>query len=225
MTQEPERRHRRRGFWWLLAVPVALVVLAGTAYAVVQVTSSPNLQGSGPAQPKSTASSSAIVSAPLATGTGQATSGNGNGTGGGGAGSISAGTTSTGTTASNGNGNANGQANGKSLTVAFVSATPLFPGGSGTLTLRVDNSNQQDVLLTSVTSTVTSVTSGTRPGIPSCNKSWFQIGGLTGAPVVGGRSSRTITVPVTMVDTANVNQDNCKGVTYQFSFTVNGRQA
>lgn len=223
MTQEPERRHRRRGFWWLLAVPVALVVLGGTAYAVVQVNSSPSPQGAGPGQPKSTPSSSAIVSAPVAgTGTGQATSGNGTG-GGAGAGSTSAGTTSAGPAASNGNGN--GQASGKSLTVTLRSVTPLFPGGSGTLTLLVENPNSQDVVLTGVTSAVTNVTSGTRAGIPRCDKSWFAIGDLAGSPRVTGRSSATITVPVTMVDTANVNQDNCKGVTYQFSFTVNGRQA
>jgi hypothetical protein len=210
MSQEPERRRRRRGYWRLAAVPTALLLLAGSAYAVALVHGSAADNDRG-VKSAATEQGLAVVSPPLAAGgSGQA--------------SINSGSGSSANGSSN-NGNANGNANGKSLSVALVSATPIYPGRTGTLTLRVDNTNQQDVVLTSVTSAVTSVTTGTKTGIPACNKSWFQIGGLVGTALVNGRSARTITVPVTMVNTSNVNQDNCKGVTYTFSFTVNGRQA
>jgi hypothetical protein len=69
------------------------------------------------------------------------------------------------------------------------------------------------------------VGSGTRTGLQACNKSWITLGSFAGSQPVGANSYTLVTVPVTFTNLASTNQDNCKGVTYTFSFTVNGRQA
>jgi hypothetical protein len=129
----------------------------------------------------------------------------------------------------NGNGNGNGGSSGsnspgKAFTATVVGSTPVAPGRVGSVTVRVTNPNNQAALVTSLTGSVTGVGSGNRPGLQACNKSWITLGSFSGQQQVAANSSTLVTVPVTFTDLAT-NQDNCKGVTYTFSFTVMGRQA
>ena len=128
----------------------------------------------------------------------------------------------------NGNGGAssgNNSSPGKALTTSVTSVTPVAPGKVGSVTVKVTNPNNQAALVTGLTGSVTGVGSGNRPGLQQCNKSWIVLGSFAGSQPVAANSSTMVTVPVTFSNLSTVNQDNCKGVTYQFSFTVTGRQA
>jgi hypothetical protein len=128
----------------------------------------------------------------------------------------------------NGNGgpsSGNNSSPGKALTVSVVAKTPVAPGQAGSVTVKVTNPNNQAAVITSLGGSVTGVGSGTRTGLQACNKSWITLGSFAGSQPVGANSYTLVTVPVTFTNLASTNQDNCKGVTYTFSFTVNGRQA
>ena len=130
----------------------------------------------------------------------------------------------------NGQGNGNGGpsgggAPGKALTTSVVSSTPVAPGRAGSVTVKVTNPNNQAAVITSLTGSVTNVGSGTRPGLATCDKSWLTLGSFSGNRSVAANSSTLVTVPVTFTNLGTTNQDNCKGVTYTFSFTVMGQQA
>jgi hypothetical protein len=128
----------------------------------------------------------------------------------------------------NGNGgpsSGNNSSPGKALTTSVTSVTPVAPGKVGSVTVRVNNPNNQAALITDLTGSVTGIGSGNRPGLQQCNKSWIVLGSFAGSQPVAANSYTLVTVPVTFTNLATTNQDNCKGVTYTFSFTVNGRQA
>jgi hypothetical protein len=130
----------------------------------------------------------------------------------------------------NGQGNGNGGpsgggAPGKALTTSVVSTTPVAPGSAGSVTVKVTNPNNQAAVITSLTGTVTGVGSGTRADLQKCDKSWITLGSFSGSQRVTANGSTLVTVPVTFTDLSATNQDNCKGVTYTFSFTVTGQQA
>ena len=125
----------------------------------------------------------------------------------------------------NGNGGSGSTTPAKALVVLSQGATPIAPGRPGTVTVLVTNPNNQVVSLTSLTGTVTGVSTGTRVGLPNCNKAWIVLGSWSGTKLVGANGSTTVQMPVSFTDVASVNQDNCKGATYQFSFVVNGQQA
>lgn len=128
----------------------------------------------------------------------------------------------------NGNGgpsSGNNSSPGKALTTSVVGSTPVAPGQAGSVTVKVTNPNNQAVVVTSLTGTVTGVGSGTRPGLVRCDKSWITLGSFSGSQPVAANASTLVTVPVTFTDLGATDQDNCKGVTYTFSFTVTGRQA
>ena len=128
----------------------------------------------------------------------------------------------------NGNGgpsSGNNSSPGKALTTSVVSSTPVAPGRAGSVTVKVTNPNNQAAVITSLTGSVTGVGSGTRSGLQQCNKSWITLGSFSGSQSIAANGSTLVTVPVTFNDLNTTNQDNCKGVTYTFSFTVTGQQA
>lgn len=225
MSDHDEQRRRRRGVWWLVGIS-AVVMLGATGSVIVL------RDGNGDVHhhaKRAKTRSFAIVSPPVATST-----------------TGTASTTRTATTAGtgaregdsaegDGRGNSGHGADaghaagavppGHAITATFAGATPVAPGQAGRITIRVENPNNQDVLLTGVATTISGISRGADPALPHCEKSWFAIGDLTGTPRVAARGSAQVTLPVTMTDEHGVNQDNCKGATYRFSFTVNGRQA
>jgi len=125
----------------------------------------------------------------------------------------------------NGNGGSGSTTPAKALVVLSQGATPIAPGRPGTVTVSVTNPNSQAVSLTSLSGTVTGVTPGGQGRLPSCSKTWIVLGSWSGTKLVGANGSTTVQMPVSFNNLATVNQDNCKGATYQFSFVVNGQQA
>jgi hypothetical protein len=118
-----------------------------------------------------------------------------------------------------GNGGSSSTTPGKALTASFVSATSVAPGISGSVRISVYNPNNQAVTLTSASGTITGVSRTT------CNKAWILLGSWPGAPrLLGAKSYTTVELPLSF-DNKGFNQDACKGVSYQFSFVVNGQQA
>ena len=103
--------------------------------------------------------------------------------------------------------------------------TPVAPGHAGSVTVKIDNPNHHGVVLTRVSGSVTAVTTGRQAGLPLCDRSWIRIQTSTALQPIPGKGSALVTLPVTFDNKSDVNQDNCKGVTYQFSFTAEGRQA
>jgi hypothetical protein len=126
----------------------------------------------------------------------------------------------------NGNGGSTGTgAPGKALTTSVMSTTQVAPGHDGSVTVKISNPNNQAVDITSLTGAVTGVGSGGRTGLAACDKAWITLGNFSGSQRVAANGTTQLTVPVKFNDLSATNQDNCKGVTYTFSFTVTGRQA
>ena len=113
---------------------------------------------------------------------------------------------------------------GKALIATATDVTPVAPGLGGTVTIRVENPNNQAVVVTRVAGTVTGVTSGDRAGLDPCSKDWFALGEFNGSRTIAKNGAGTVTMPVSFVNTTS-NQDNCKDVAYSFSFTVYGQQS
>lgn len=125
-----------------------------------------------------------------------------------------------------GNGNGNGSSNpGHPLSVSGEVNGSVGPGTPATLVVTITNPNNQAVVLTSVGGAVTSVTSAGQAGKPACSVSWYHVGSFAGARTIARNSSTTVSLPVTFDDLPTVNQDNCKGAQYTFSFTAQARQA
>jgi hypothetical protein len=101
----------------------------------------------------------------------------------------------------------------------------LRPGTPATLTVTIANRNNQDIVVTSVTGTITSVTTLHAAGLPLCDASWYVVGTSTAPTPIAKNRTGTVVVPVTLNDLPSTNQDNCKGSTVQLSFTAQARQA
>lgn len=102
---------------------------------------------------------------------------------------------------------------------------PIGPGVNGTLTVRVENPNNQAVRLTGITGDVSEVTQGTS-GPTACDKDWFVISPLTGTPVlIEKKSHEDFELDVTFTNLPSTNQDRCKGAQYSFTFTATADQA
>ena len=126
----------------------------------------------------------------------------------------------------NGNGGPTGAGSpGKALQVAVASTVPVGPGKAGSVTVTVTNPNNQAANLTRLSGSVIGVTSVKNNKLPACRADWISLGSWSGSKAVAANTSTTLTMPVTFNNLATTNQDNCKGVTYTFSFTVNGQQA
>jgi hypothetical protein len=109
---------------------------------------------------------------------------------------------------------------GKSLIVTGIITGRVAPGLPAVLTVTVQNPNNQDLLLKTVAGQVTSVTSGPNGLLAACDKSWFSIGSFSGSQTVARNASTSLQLPVSLANISAVNQDNCKGATYNFSFTA-----
>ena len=125
----------------------------------------------------------------------------------------------------NSNSNANATPNPKSLVVTQTGSTPVAPGKAGSITLKVTNPNNQAVILTDVTTTVTSIGSGSNSKLPACSKSAISIAPWSGSTQIAANGSTSVIVATTFNNQPTVNQDNCKNVAFTFSFTATGRQA
>lgn len=137
----------------------------------------------------------------------------------------------------NGNGNGNGGSAGngatpppkalvvKQVTTPASATQSVAPGSPGWVTVSVNNPNNQAVVLTGVTGTVTSVATGTRPGLLPCNKSWISIQPWTSRQTLAANGTTTVKLATTFNNLSTTNQDNCKGVAFNFSFTATGDQA
>lgn len=129
----------------------------------------------------------------------------------------------------NGNGNGNGNAGsnqppGKAVTVTGAVVGTIKLGAPATLNVTVKNPNNQDMSITQVTGTITSVTSAGIAGRPVCDKSWYSVGTFTGSKSLPKNGSAVVAVPLTL-NTTTINQDNCKGQTVQFSFKATAEGA
>ena len=125
----------------------------------------------------------------------------------------------------NGGGNTTGSP-GQALAATVQAVTPLAPGRQATVTVRVHNPNNQAVILTGLSGRITGVTSGNLPApIPACDPTWFQVGTWQGTLRIAANSAGLASMPVTFDNKPTTNQDNCKGVTYRYSFTATGRQS
>lgn len=138
--------------------------------------------------------------------------------------------TSTAPTTGNGNGN-NGNGNGGSTSgghpitlTGSVTGQP-GPGVTATLKVTIDNSKNQAITVRTVTATVTSVTSGTQAGKPQCKTSWYSISAFSGSLPIAAGAKGVVPLTVTFTDDPAINQDNCRGATYSFSYSASADQA
>lgn len=111
----------------------------------------------------------------------------------------------------------------EALIATVVSVSPVAPGRTGTVTVEVENRDDLPVVLTGLSGIVTGVTSGLRPEMPRCDPDWIRLGSWEGTRPVAERGASTLAVPVAFDNAASINQDNCKGVQYDFELTVTGR--
>ena len=139
-------------------------------------------------------------------------------------GTISGGTTSNGNGPGGGN-NGSGGGNGASpnpghpITLTGTVVGVVRPGAPATLVVDVRNQNNQDILVTSVTGTVTSAS---RAG---CDPAWYSVGTWSGSSTIRKNASGQVSVPLLLADLPTTNQDACKGATVQLAFTAQARQA
>jgi hypothetical protein len=219
LYEEDEERRRRVVFWFFFGT--LMVVLLFTGSWIAMGGAKPESSASGKPQtsasPSPTAGPDVVVGTPQlgaqATTSGgvtapQAAGGNGQGNNG------------------NGNGGSTGGSSpGHSLNVSGVVQGTVAPNRPATLVVTINNPNSQDILVTSVTGSVTSVTTAHQAGKPVCSTAWYQVGSFSGSLLVPKGASRTVSVPVSFLNSATINQDNCKGQQYTYSFTAQARQA
>lgn len=121
----------------------------------------------------------------------------------------------------NGNGGSTGTGNpGHAISVTGTVTGAIAPGRTVGLNVTIANPNNQDITVRSVSGQVTTV--GTRgiAGLQACSTSWFSVGSYSGSKVIAKNSSAVVQLPVTLTNLPLTNQDNCKNVTYSFSFTA-----
>jgi hypothetical protein len=145
--------------------------------------------------------------------------------------------TPTATTTPNGNGqgnNGNGAGNGGStgspsnshpVTLTGSVTGQPGPGVTAQLNITIDNSKNQAIVVRTVTATVTSVTSGTQAGKPQCRTSWYSIAPFSGSLPIAAGAKGAVPLTVTFTNEPAINQDNCRGATYSFSFNATADQA
>jgi hypothetical protein len=126
---------------------------------------------------------------------------------------------------SNNGNNGNGSNSGHPITLTGSVVGKIGLGTPATLTVTISNPNNQDIVVTSVTGAITSVTSAGLVGSPVCSSSWYSVGTFTGSKTVMKNASGQVSVPLTLTNLPSTNQDNCKGSTVQFTFTAQAQQA
>jgi hypothetical protein len=128
------------------------------------------------------------------------------------------------TQGNNGNGNGNGNP-GHAITLTGTVVGKISPSSPAVLNITIDNPNNQDIVVTSVTGSITSVTSAGLADRPVCSAAWYSVGTFTGPKTIAKNKSAQVSVPLTLTDLPSTNQDNCKGSTVQFSFAAQAQQA
>ncbi|MCW3101399.1 MAG: hypothetical protein JWL77_7017 [Chthonomonadaceae bacterium] len=129
-----------------------------------------------------------------------------------------------GNVSSNGN-NGNGNNAGHPITLTGSVVGTISLGAPATLNITISNPNNQDIVVTSVTGAITSVTSAGLVGRPVCSSNWYSVGSFTGSKTITKNANGQVSVPLTLTNLPSTNQDNCKGSTVHFSFTAQARQA
>jgi hypothetical protein len=227
---------------WLSSAVVVVGAAGGAIYQLANPSNASSPSSSPNSQPTSPTLGGGNLSPGSSTGNGNGTtngttSGNGTTTGattGGGAtgtgtaGGAGTGNTTGGTTNGNGNGTGNGTTGsnpGHPITVTGAVVGKINLGSPATLNVTIANPNNQDILVTSVTGAITSVTSAGLTGRPACSSTWYSVGSFTGSKTITKNSSGQVTIPLTLTNLPSTNQDNCKGSTVHFSFTAQARQA
>jgi hypothetical protein len=124
-----------------------------------------------------------------------------------------------------GGGNLSSGNPGHTITVTGVVSGKIAPGVPATLTVTINNTNNQAIVVTNVTGSINGVTSAGQAGKPVCSKSWYSLGSFSGSKPIAQNSSGSVVLPVTFSDLPTTNQDNCKGATYSFTFTATANQA
>jgi hypothetical protein len=114
---------------------------------------------------------------------------------------------------------------GHPLVVSGTVVGSVAPGSPAHLVVTISNPNNQAVLLTSVSGAITSVASAGLAHKPVCSASWYHVASFSGSRTIAKSSSTSVELQVTFDDLPTVNQDNCKGAQYTYSFTAQARQA
>ena len=124
-----------------------------------------------------------------------------------------------------GNSNSKAEPPPKALSVNQTGSTHVAPGVTGSITVEIRNPNNQPVVLTEVTGSVTSVTR--RPGVSeTCSKDWFAVEPWSEPPTaIAAKGVRTVALTTTFNNLADTNQDACKGASFSYTLTATGRQA
>jgi hypothetical protein len=129
-----------------------------------------------------------------------------------------------GNVSSNGN-NGNSSNPGHPITLTGSVTGTITLGTPTTLNITISNPNNQDIVVTSVTGAISSVTSAGLVGRPVCSSNWYTVGSFNGSKTVTKNSSGLVALPLVLSDLTSTNQDNCKGSTVHFSFTAQAQQA
>lgn len=98
-------------------------------------------------------------------------------------------------------------------------------GSPATLNVTISNPNNQDIVVTRVSGTITSVTTAGISGLPACASNWYSVGTFNGSRPIAKNGRGVVSVPIVLTNLASTNQDNCKGSTVSFSFNAEARQA
>ncbi len=109
---------------------------------------------------------------------------------------------------------------GHPITVTGAVTGTIAPGRPATLTVTIINPNNQDLVITSVTGAITLVTTAGIVGRPPCNAAWYHVGTSTAATPIKKNKSAVVSVPISLDNRFDTNQDNCKGATVRFSFAA-----
>jgi hypothetical protein len=125
----------------------------------------------------------------------------------------------------NGNGNGNNANPGHPITLTGAVVGKLGPGTSATLNVTISNPNNQDIVVTSVTGAITSVTSAGLVGRLACSSSWYSLGSFSGSKTIAKNKNAQVPLALTLTNLPGTNQDNCKGATVRFTFTAQAQQA
>ena len=122
------------------------------------------------------------------------------------------------------NGN-KGSNSGHAITLSGDVVGTVGLDSPATLNVTISNPNNQDIVVTRVTGTITSVTTAGIDGLPVCSSSWYSVGTFDGTQPIAKNSSGVVSVPIVLSDVASTNQDNCKGAAVSFTFSAEARQA
>jgi hypothetical protein len=123
------------------------------------------------------------------------------------------------------NGNGNNANPGHPITLTGAVVGKLGPGTSATLNVTISNPNNQDIVVTSVTGAITSVTSAGLVGRLACSSSWYSLGSFSGSKTIAKNKNAQVPLALTLTNLPGTNQDNCKGATVRFTFTAQAQQA